>query len=82
MDKPGETASNGESPPNSSSLRSSQKQHSKQIILDGPSPAELKFQKDKEMYKKQRADLERRRNEFRIYLEQSGVMDKLNKGLS
>ncbi|GAU88080.1 hypothetical protein RvY_00841 [Ramazzottius varieornatus] len=81
MEKPAERASSAESPSSGSTLSRSQKQHSKLIILDGPSPTELKFQKDKDLYKKQRTDLERRRNDFRVYLEQSGVMDKLNKAL-
>ena len=48
--------------------------------VDRLSAAEKRLQQEREQYKALRYAMERRRDDFRVYLDQSGVMDKLSKG--
>ena len=48
--------------------------------VDRLSAVEKRLQQEQEQYKALRYAMERRRDDFRVYLDQSGVMDKLSKG--
>ncbi|OQV13454.1 hypothetical protein BV898_12306 [Hypsibius exemplaris] len=66
----------GSSVPGRSSSRSGSP-----TVDGGPSAAENRLRQEREQYRNLRVSMEKRRDDFRVYLDQSGVMDKLSKVL-